>query len=51
MKLKANCPKCNTPAPIVRVPKSISEFLWGGWTCKKCGLKMDRNGKERTSKS
>ena len=47
MKFKANCPKCDTPAPTVRIPKSFYEFLWGGWTCSKCEAKMDRKGNER----
>ena len=46
MKLTANCPKCNTPAPSVRIPTSFHQLLWGGWTCKKCGINMDRNGEE-----
>jgi|TARA_B110000459_G_C16406524_1_gene401058 hypothetical protein len=46
MKLTVNCPKCNTQTPSVRIPTSFHQLLWGGCTCKKCGINMDRNGKE-----
>ena len=41
-----NCPKCGTQAPIIRKTKSIREALWGGWTCQKCGCKLDKWGVE-----
>ena len=46
MKLTVNCPKCYTQIPSVRIPTSFHQLLWGGWTCKKCGINMDRNGNE-----
>jgi hypothetical protein len=42
------CPKCSTPAPIIRKPTSKQETLWGGWTCTNCGCKMDKWGNEIT---
>lgn len=40
----AICSQCNTPAPTVRVPQNASQWLWGGWTCKHCGLELDKWG-------
>lgn len=42
-----HCPKCNEIQPKVRKPKGWHEIIWGGITCKNCGCKMDRFGKER----
>ncbi len=42
-----NCPKCGAPLPAVRKPTDLQEMLWGGWTCEKCGFKMDKWGRER----
>lgn len=42
-----NCPKCSEPFPSVRTPADMHEFLWGGWTCQKCGTKSDKWGRER----
>jgi C4-type Zn-finger protein len=39
------CPKCDEQMPLVRVPENIQELMWGGWTCPKCGCKMDKFGK------
>ena len=41
------CPRCGTPAPMIRKPASKEEMLWGGWTCTKCGAKLDKYGRER----
>ena len=43
---KVKCPKCGTEQPKFRLPKGIKEALWGGWTCEKCGCKMDKYGNE-----
>ena len=43
--LKAvQCPSCGAPQPAVRVPRSLREVLWGGWTCSKCRCQMDKYG-------
>jgi ribosomal protein L37AE/L43A len=44
---KVNCPNCGQEQPIIRIPSGIEETLWGGWTCEKCGTKIDRHGKEK----
>ncbi len=44
---KINCPKCDEVQPGFRRTNNVYEFLWGGNTCKSCGCKMDRFGKER----
>ena len=36
--LNNRCSNCGTRSPIIHAR------LWGGWTCRKCGLKLDRNG-------
>ena len=40
------CPKCGQQVPAIRKPKSIRQFLWGGWTCTKCGCEIDKWGNE-----
>jgi hypothetical protein len=44
----AHCPVCNTSVHRsgVRIPKSLGEFLWGGWTCSSCGARVDKWGRE-----
>ncbi len=44
--MKVSCPRCSEPAPAVRVPNSVGQALWGGWTCAKCGTDYDKWGKE-----
>jgi hypothetical protein len=41
-----NCPRCGAVLPTFRIPASMKEALWGGWTCPKCGCKVDKYGKE-----
>jgi hypothetical protein len=45
--LRGPCPRCGTPLPAIRKPTSVEETIWGGWTCKKCGCKVDKYGRER----
>jgi hypothetical protein len=45
--LQAVCPRCRAAVPTVRVPGSLHEMLWGGWTCPQCGCKVDKYGRER----
>ena len=37
-----SCPKCNEKLAQVRMPKGSEEAMWGGFTCSKCGHKMDK---------
>lgn len=46
---RVNCPRCGSPLPVVRKPGSAKEMMWGGWTCPKCGCKVDKYGRERTA--
>jgi hypothetical protein len=39
-----NCPKCATRMPAFRVPGTLHQLMWGGWTCPNCGCHMDRWG-------
>jgi transposase-like protein len=48
-KLKAKCPRCASPLPMIRKPSSKGEAMWGGWTCPSCGCKVDKYGRERAA--
>jgi hypothetical protein len=38
------CPFCGTPLPLKRLPRSVRQALWGGWTCARCGNEVDKYG-------
>jgi hypothetical protein len=40
-----SCPECGASIPMVRVPRSSRQALWGGWTCEDCGAEIDKWGK------
>jgi len=41
------CPNCGTSIKSqVRVPKSTRQALWGGWTCPKCYIEIDKWGNQ-----
>ena len=40
-----DCPKCGQRMPTFRVPRSLHQLMWGGWTCPNCGCEMDKWGK------
>jgi hypothetical protein len=47
--VRANaCPSCGQPLGD-RKPgsRTITQILWGGWTCPDCGVDVDRHGKIR----
>lgn len=39
------CPQCHTPAPTFRTPKNVRQAMWGGWTCERCHIEIDKWGK------
>ena len=39
------CSQCGTPTPRFRKPANRRQMLWGGWTCQKCGVEIDKYGK------
>ena len=41
------CPVCGNDLDNFRKPKNISEVLWGGWTCGKCGASLNKWGELR----
>ena len=41
---EVKCPICGQELPKVRVPRSFKQILWGGWTCGKCGQRVDKWG-------
>ncbi len=38
------CPQCQAALPFFRWPDSWSQATQGGWTCCRCGCKIDRLG-------
>jgi hypothetical protein len=42
-----SCPSCGSPVSRIRKPSSGEEALWGGYTCQKCGCRMDKWGRQR----
>lgn len=40
------CPRCNMPLSQVRTPNSVHQAMWGGCTCPKCGIEVDKWGRE-----
>jgi|ERR1035441_2089071 hypothetical protein len=45
-----NCPTCGAAMPRLRRPKSLTQALWAGGTCGKCGCEMDKWGRFTTLK-
>jgi len=41
---RVTCPVCQTKQPMIRMPGSAEQALWGGTTCPKCGAKLDKYG-------
>lgn len=39
------CPRCRTPLPRWRKPRSARQLLWGGHSCGHCGLDIDKWGR------
>jgi recombinational DNA repair protein (RecF pathway) len=40
-----HCPSCGEKLPPLRIPDSVHQMLWGGFTCPKCQCRMDKWGK------
>jgi hypothetical protein len=43
---EVSCPKCGEVAPKIRKPANLTQVLWGGWTCEKCGCEFNKYGKQ-----
>jgi len=43
---RLSCPDCAEPLPAIRIPKNMRQSLWGGWTCKNCGIEISKKGKK-----
>jgi len=41
---RVTCPVCQTKQPIIRMPSSAEQAMWGGTICPKCGTKLDKYG-------
>jgi hypothetical protein len=35
------CPKCGSYPPMVRVPGTLRQAIWGSWNCPTCGSESD----------
>ena len=40
----SSCAACGTANPGMRVPNSLNQALWGGWTCAGCGATVNARG-------
>lgn len=45
-----NCSRCGSSMPKIRKPTSLSQALWGGVTCTRCGCNTDKWGREVASR-
>jgi DNA-directed RNA polymerase subunit RPC12/RpoP len=43
---QVDCPRCGTHLPQVRKPSSLSQTVWGGYTCSSCRTEVDKWGRE-----
>jgi hypothetical protein len=41
---RAYCPVCQTKQPFFRIPKNARQLIWGGTTCPKCQIELDKYG-------
>ena len=39
------CPNCGNALGYARTPKTMAQFLWGGSTCSRCGVEVDKWGR------
>ena len=42
---RPTCPSCGYRLSSLRVPRTMKQLLWGGWTCPRCNAKIDKWGK------
>ena len=42
---RISCPNCGNSLDRVRAPKTFAQVLWGGSTCDKCGIEVDKWGR------
>ncbi|MBM3859123.1 MAG: hypothetical protein FJ395_05670 [Verrucomicrobia bacterium] len=48
---KQFCWQCRAQLPKIRIPRTISQALRGGWTCPKCGCELDRHARPASGRS
>jgi hypothetical protein len=44
-KATTHCPHCGTGLPQVRIPTSLRQAMWGGYTCGTCRIELDKWGR------
>jgi hypothetical protein len=42
---RVECPDCGTVMGRVRVPTSVAQAIWGGYTCPACKSELDKWGR------
>jgi hypothetical protein len=42
---RLTCPQCGNAPGHLRLPKTVGQFLWGGVTCNRCGIEVDKWGR------
>jgi ABC-type uncharacterized transport system permease subunit len=42
LRWSGECPRCHNHRKIFRIPRNVRQFLWGGGTCNRCGLEVDK---------
>jgi hypothetical protein len=43
---RPKCPRCGELPRLFRHPRTLSQALFGGWTCRNCGCEFDCWGRE-----
>jgi hypothetical protein len=41
---RVHCPVCGTKQPMIRMPESVDQAMYGGTTCPKCHANLDKYG-------
>jgi transposase-like protein len=44
------CPTCGREQGAARVPRTMEQVMWGGFTCHGCGAEMDAKGRLKAKK-
>ena len=44
-----SCPRCGARPRQGRLPRTLQQVAWGGWTCAVCGAELDKWGREIAS--
>lgn len=45
LRSRKHCAVCGVVQPRFRLPRTVRQWAWGGWTCRRCGTELDRQGR------